>query len=159
MNIKVGKISIWNRKILIIFSNLNYNCFNVADLWKLQEQVQKSFCFKTRTDFPMFDLNCSSDFKFFEMFSHRTVSETRLSEKNNNPTFNTQCMILNLKAMRLMAWKFEFSILLDIAYICYIQPERDIETLAIARNSTTGKLLNQGNNKLNTCQSENELTL
>ena len=41
----------------------------------------------------------------------------------------------------------------------HIQPKTPIETLAMDRNNTTGKLLDQGNNKLNTCQSENELTL
>ena len=41
----------------------------------------------------------------------------------------------------------------------YIQPKTSIETLAIDENNTTGKLLDHGNNKLNTCQSENELTL
>ena len=41
--------------IPIIFSNLNYNCFNILDLRNLQEQVKKAFCFKNWSDLLLFE--------------------------------------------------------------------------------------------------------
>ena len=41
--------------IPIIFSNLNYNCYNLLDLSNLLEQVKKAFCFKNSTDFSLFE--------------------------------------------------------------------------------------------------------
>ena len=33
-------------QIPIIFSNLNYNCYNILGMRNLQEQVKKAFCYQ-----------------------------------------------------------------------------------------------------------------
>ena len=50
----------------MIFSNFNYNCFDLLDLKNLQEQVKKAFCYqKLFWPFTVW-INCSSDLKIFE---------------------------------------------------------------------------------------------
>ena len=51
--------------IPIIFSNLNYNCFNLSDKRNLQEQFKKAFCYqKLISPFTVW-INCSSNLKKF----------------------------------------------------------------------------------------------
>ena len=52
--------------IPIIFSNFDFNCYNLSSLKNLQEQVKKAFCYQELFwPFTVW-INCSSDLKNFE---------------------------------------------------------------------------------------------
>ena len=72
-------VSFW---IPIIFSILNYNCSSIFDLRTLQEQVKKTFCFKSSSDLQTFCnfSTLSLEFQKFFLIS-RTISSHSRSEQ------------------------------------------------------------------------------
>ena len=64
--------------IPIFFFNFNYNCFNSLDMWNLQAQVKKAFCYQKLFCPSTVWINCSSDLKNFETSQPLTLSFTKL---------------------------------------------------------------------------------
>ena len=92
----------------IIFSNLNYNCSNLLDMRKLQEQLKKAFCYQTLFwPFTVW-INCSSDLKIFVNSQPSAVNSKSFSQSQEQfiQTVKGQNNFLKQNAFLTFSWRF-----------------------------------------------------